>query len=206
MVERNDYDAAVQEEVAEKISLYDDIDSEKGIQQDAVYGGYDGVVDKYDKQDASKIKHVRYDMIEGSTALDVMRFGCGSRLVTDGYDLIFVTAAGDAYVVVSRKDPPVVKAAQFECGTRWLKATDSQLLFVNVLGEPCILAADESVPHGVMELNIDDIYSSTVDTGPSVNRNSDNFVKFRGTRTVMFATPGGLYARFAAREGVYQLI
>jgi len=145
-------------------------------------------------------------MIEGSQAIDVMRFGCGSRLVTDGYELIFVTSAGDAYVVAKREKQPVVRAAEFECGTRWLKATDSQLVFVNVEGESCILATDVEANDGNLKMSIDDLYVSSVDSGTDVNSNGDAFVKFRGTRTVLFATQTELYARLASSGKTFMLV
>jgi len=164
------------------------------------------VVDSYDKQSSRKIKHVKYDLIEGSQAIDIVRFGCGSRLVTDGYELIFVTSAGDAYIVTKREKQPVVKAAQFESGTRWLKATDSQLVFVNIEGESCILATDVEINDGQLEISIDDLYDSTVDREADINSNGDSFVKFKGTRTIMLATQNELYAKLVSSDKTYQLV
>lgn len=146
------------------MSLYEDVDAENGVKQDAVYGGYDGVVDKYDKQDV-RDNHVRYDFVEGQECIDVMRFGCGSRLVTDGYELVFVTKAGNGYVVAQNGHDPVVGMCTFECGTKWLKASGSQIVFVNVEGDSCMLAADCAADDGSLEICLDDLHQSTVDSG-----------------------------------------
>jgi len=65
-------------------------------QEDAAYGGYDGVIDRYDK-DAPKPTHEKYDFIDDGTAVDIHRFACGSKLVTNGYELLFIDGKGDAY-------------------------------------------------------------------------------------------------------------
>ena len=55
-------------------------------------------MDKYDKQDVRIAKKLeKYELAYGAEQIDVMKFGCGSRLITDGYDLVFVTKNGDAY-------------------------------------------------------------------------------------------------------------
>lgn len=203
--EKRRYDAVVQEEVAESVSLYENVDEENGVKQDAVYGGYDGVVDKYDTQEVLD-NHVRYDFIEGQECIDVMRFGCGSRLVTDGYELVFVAKSGDGYVVAQGSHGPAVNMCTFECGTKWLKASGSQVVFVNVDGESCALATDEVANAGGLEINLDDLYRSTVDPDRPQNRNGDNFVKFKNTRTLLFATEDKLFAKLADSGKTYQLI
>lgn len=82
-------DQTISEEVAEDVSFYPD-------QEDAAYGGYDGVIDRYDK-DAPKPTHEKYDFIDDGTAVDIHRFACGSKLVTNGYELLFINGKGDAY-------------------------------------------------------------------------------------------------------------
>lgn len=49
MDERRKYDAVVDEQVAEHVSKYDYIDEDKGIKEDAVYGGYERDDEMYDK-------------------------------------------------------------------------------------------------------------------------------------------------------------
>ena len=137
------YDATVSEEINKRIAVYKTLDEERGVQEDAAYGGYEldhSTIRAYDKQDVRNRKHEEYDFVEDGTAIDIMRFGCGSRLVTNGYDLIFVTAVGDAYIVDKADHAPAVRDALFESGMRWLKATDSQIVFVNIEGQSNVLA------------------------------------------------------------------
>lgn len=204
LVERNDFDAVVQEQVADSVSLYDDIDAEKGIKEDAAYGGYDGVVEKYDRQDPA-VKHEKYDYLDRGEAIDIMRFGCGSRLVTNGYDLVFVTSGGDAYVVAQAGHQPVVPYAAFECGLKWIKATDSAVVFVNIEGDARPLAVDSGCV-SCMEISIDDMYRPTVDREKGVNSNGDSFIKFKGTRTLVYATQDALFVKLASDGRLYQLI
>lgn len=80
--------------------------------------------------------------------MDIVRFACGSRLVTNGYDLIFIVAPGsddmhgEGYIVSKMAHQPTVKDAYFESGLRWLKATDEKVVFINIEGEANALAED----------------------------------------------------------------
>lgn len=126
--EKHDYDQAVKDEVTDKITLYPD-------GEDAAYGGYDANHDKpYDAQVIDNSKRQKYDIIEGDECLDIVRFGCGSRLVTDGYDLVFVDNAGQGYIVSKVDHTPHPHAACYESGLKWLKASDDCVTFTNVEG------------------------------------------------------------------------
>ena len=204
--ERNRYDAVVQEEVAKDVSLYDDIDAEKGIQEDYAYGGYEGVVDKYDKQDVRIAKKLeKYEFAYGMETIDVMRFGCGSRLVTDGYDLVFVTKSGDAYAAAQNGQPDSSQPIRESC-IKWIKATDQSVVFVNVCGDAYVLAFDDTkIPRGI-EITLEDLYNKTTETSTSINMHGDNFVKFKGTRTILFATEDSLYAKLASNGKSYRIV
>ena len=204
--ERNRYDAVVQEEVAKEVSLYDDINVEKGIQEDYAYGGYDGVVDKYDKQDVRIAKKLeKYEFTYGMETIDVMKFGCGSRLVTDGYDLIFITKNCDAYAVAQNGQPDSSQTVRESC-IKWIKATDQSVVFVNIGGDACVLAFDDTqVPRGI-EISLEDIYNKTAETLAFANTVNDNFIKFRNTRTILFATEDSLYAKLASNGKAYRIV
>lgn len=188
------------------MSLYDDIDAEKGIQEDYAYGGYDGVVDKYDKQDVRIAKKLeKYEFAYGMETIDVMKFGCGSRLVTDGYDLVFITKKGDAYAAAQNGQPPSGQPMRESC-IKWIKATDQSVVFVNVCGDACILAFDDTqVPRGI-EISLEDIYNKTVEASIPANTANDNFIKFRNTRTILFATEDSLYAKLASNGKAYRIV
>lgn len=42
-------------------------------------------------------KRQKFDYIEDGTALNLLTFASGSKLVTTGYELLFINSNGDAY-------------------------------------------------------------------------------------------------------------
>lgn len=196
--EKKDYEKKVNEAVAKEISFYDD-------NQDAVYGGYelDEVETKnYDKQDVRNIAHVEYEGLPEGQLIDIALFECGSKLCTDGYSLIYMTKNEDFYVVTTTDHELTVRDAVFESGLKWLKATKDQVVFVNIEGQSTILAATEDVTD---EINIEDIYNSTVDTN-TTNKTGDSFIKFNSCKTYMFATADSLYVKLENDKQTYKLI
>lgn len=197
--EKLDHDAIVKEEVAKKISLYED-------GEDAAYGGYElesETVKNYDKQDVRNIKHVEYEGLPEGQLIDIQRFKCGSKLCTDGYVLVFITADDDAYVVTTLDRELAVRDAVFECGVKWLKATKDQIRFVNIEGDSFQLVFNED-SENVESINLDSLYDTTIDTG-SLNNNNESFIKFNGCKTYMFATPDSLYAKLESNSKTYRL-
>jgi hypothetical protein len=63
-----------------------------------------------------------------------MRFACGSRLVTDGYDLLFAFAGQDGAVNISMLPDavPTLRDALFSSNTKWLKASKDCIVFTNI--------------------------------------------------------------------------
>lgn len=199
--EKIDYQSHVSEEVAKKISLYDD-------NQDAAYGGYELERDStknFDKQDVRNTPHEKYEYLQEGHLLNVHLFECGSKLCTDGYTLVFMTADNDAYVVTALDKELAVRDAVFESGVKWLKATKNQIRFVNIEGTSFQLACSDECA-GVEELNIDSLSDTSVDTGNPNTESSSSFVKFSGCKTYMFATRDHLYAKLEGNQRTYQLI
>lgn len=64
-----------------------------------------------------------------------MSFGCGSKLVTDGFDLIFIDADGNGYIVSKSNEENASPLAVFESGLKWIKASRDCIVFVSVDGE-----------------------------------------------------------------------
>lgn len=209
LIEKHEYDAVVSEEVVKEVSKYDVLDEERGISEDAVYGGYEldsGRIKNYDKQDVRNRPAEKYDFLDEDTAIDIMRFGCGSRLVTDGYSLIFVTSDGDPYVVAIVDHSPVVQGADFESGLRWIKATDAEIVFVNIDGQSSVVSRDENYTDDKLEINLNSLYDVTFDTEKQINANEQNFLKFKGTRSYMWADQHHLYAKLQSNKKLYQII
>ena len=94
--EFRNYDDIVQEEVAKKVSMYDKLGDTETTEDD-VYGGYNGVVKGYDKNVPDPVTHDKFDFIDDGSAVVIMQFGAGSKLVTTGYELLFIDDEGDAY-------------------------------------------------------------------------------------------------------------
>lgn len=209
--ERRKYESIIDDAVSDAISKYDYIDEDKKIKEDAVYGGYDNDEDKYDKQDISVIKHKKYDFITGGQVVEVATFHCGTSLLTNGYDLIFAAPNGkidsytgeseiDGYIIASCDHEPVVNSAIYEHGIKWLKATNNQLVFVNIQGQSTILAKSDELPHDKLQINLNSLYDATVEADKKLNKKDCNFYKFRGTRTVVWSTQNGLFVKFANGE------
>lgn len=192
-------DQTISEEVAEDVSMYPD-------QEDAAYGGYDGVIDRYDK-DAPKPTHEKYDFIDDGTAIDIHRFACGSKLVTNGYELLFITGGGDAYQITTNSLELPYKHALIEQDLRWLKASDSCVAFINIEGESTRIAVDYEATNGELELCLNDLHAKTLDTtGKQTNKDFDNFFKFKGTRTYMWATRDALFVKLESNKKLYKII
>ena len=134
-----------------------------------------------------------------------MKFGCGSRIVTDGYDLIFITKNCDAYAVAQNGQPDSSQTVRESC-IKWIKATDQSVVFVNIGGDACVLAFDDTqVPRGI-EISLEDISTPTAETLAFANTVNDNFIKFRNTRTILFATEDSLYAKLASNGKAYRIV
>lgn len=191
--ERRKFEDIVQEEVAKEVSFYDTIDEEGKITEDAAYGGYSGVVHQYDKQIPAMHPDTGFDYIEDGTAIDIMRFGVGSRLVTNGFDLIFVTSDGRGHIIAAgEKTKNAGSGCIIENGSKWLKATDKQVVFVNIEGTAYVIGGYDSP-----SLNIDSLYEHTVMPDDGVNGCYESFIKFGNTRTRLFATQDQLFIVFA---------
>lgn len=196
--EKIKHDLVAEEEVVEKISKYDDGDQE-------AYGGYSGVTEDYDKQIPSPYKHEKYDYLADGMCLDIMRFGIGSRLITNGYDLIFVTTEGDGYIVSKLDHTPTVTKAYFESGLRWLKATDDKIVFVNIEGQTTILAEDELATQNEIQMCLNDLNVKTLDAD-DINSATENFLKFKGTRSYIWTDGWHLFAKLQSNQQLYKLV
>ena len=93
--EIHNFNDKVQEQVADAVSMYDEVGD--GVTEDDTYGGYKGVVDMYDKNVIDAEKHDKFDFIDDGTAITLMVFSSGSKLVTTGYELLFIDDEGNAY-------------------------------------------------------------------------------------------------------------
>lgn len=208
VVEMNTFRSLEDRQVTQKVELYDEIG--EGIKEDAVYGGMDGVIDSYDIQ-APSPWYDKFDFVDDGSAVELMRFAAGSRLLTNGYDLIFASRPKDVskpvefvkIAVNSVKLP--VQQCMLEQNLRWLKATDSQIVFVNVEGESTVIACDLQATQGQLELCLNSLYDKSLDDGRPINEDDQNFFKFKGTRTYMWSDGDHLYAKLASNDKLFQI-
>ena len=200
--EMNKYNMVVEEEVMDAISKYDALSG--NIKEDSVYGGYDGVIDQYDNQ-APKPQYDKYDFIDDGTAIDLIRFACGSRLVTDGYALIFMNKAGEFYQITTNSIKLPDYSCMFEQNLKWLKATDSEVVFINVEGESTAIVCDIEATQGQLEICLDSLFDKSLNDGKPLNCNDQNFYKFAGTRTYMWSDGDHLYVKLASNKELYQI-
>ena len=185
-------DQVIREEIAKKISVYED-------GEDRVYGGYDGTITEYDKETAQLKKRSTYEYLPSGMALDLMEFGDGSKLVSNGYDLTYVGSDNQATDLVFDSDKRYAKelnGAIYDEGLRYLKATDDIVVFVNLEGKSYTLACDEIATPEQQIICLNSLYDKTFDT-KEINNKGENFYKFKGTRTVMFSNDNQLFVRFA---------
>jgi len=130
--------------------------------------------------------------------------------LTNGYELVFVRrGAVDPYtgesqpeglVVAGCDHKPVVESALYEHGIRWLKATNTQVVFVNIEGQATIIAKAEGLPPDRLQISLNSLYDATIEYDKGINGKICNFYKFRGTRTVLWSTQDGLFVKFANGE------
>lgn len=233
--EINKYNQAIDDTVSKDISMYDNVGKREvdafnevsghykklvDVNEDAAYGGYDGVTDEYDKQTPGPY-YEKYDFIDDGTAVDLIRFGIGSRILTNGYDLLFMTVNKDFYQIATNSIVLPSQQCMFEQNLRWLKATDSQIVFINVEGESTSIACDYEATKGEIEVCLNSLYDKTLDDDKPrslddvrlnrlddapFNKNYQNFYKFKGTRTYLWSDGMHLYAKLASNKLLYKII
>ena len=204
--EFRNYDDVVQEEVAKKVSMYDKLGNSEKTEDD-VYGGYNGVVKGYDKNVPDLVTHDKFDFIDDGSAITLMQFGAGSKLVTTGYELLFIDDEDNAYQIACNDKTPVPsKMLVAEQHLKWLKATDSSLVFVNIEGVVTSIAVDFAARQNDIEICLEDLNVKTLDDAADINIESENFYKFKNTRTWILGTGKHLYCKLASNKQLYTLI
>lgn len=90
---------------------------------------------------------------------------------------------------------------------RWLKASDSCIAFINIEGEATRIAVDYEATADELEMCLNDLNAKTLDTtGKQTNKDLDNFFKFKGTRSLMWATRDALFVKLASNKQLYQIV
>ena len=201
--EHQKYDQLIDGVVTDQISMYDTLSND--VKEDSVYGGYESVIDSYDKQ-VVRPSQVSYDYVDDGTGIDLMRFKQGSRLITNGYDLIFINKMKQACNITTCKTKALDKSCLFEQDLRWLKATDNQIVFVNVEGESTSIALNGSATKDELEICLNSLYDKTLDVGEPLNSEKQSFFKFKGTRSYLWSDGLHLFAKLASSKDLYFIV
>ena len=197
--EKTKYQQAVDSHIANELQMYDD-------NQDAAYGGYGNVIFDFDKNTVYSEKQTKYEWIDDGTAIDIMTFECGSKLMTTGYELLFMTDSGDVYKLTTvDHDLPGNAGAYAESNLKYLKATDDALVYTNILGDSYKIVENEEVTDKKVIINIESLLDKTTDDN-KINSKTGSFYKFRNTRTYLFATRMHLFCKLAGNKKTYQLV
>ena len=197
------YDYLVDGIVTDQISMYDTLSGD--IKEDSAYGGYDSVIKTYDNQIVRPSQEA-YDYVDDGTGIDLMKFKMGSKLITNGFDLIFIDNTNAAYNITVNSIKTPSDACVFEQDLRWLKATDNQIVFVNVEGESTAIAMNGRATKGELEICLNSLYDKTLDVGKPMNGQEQNFFKFKGTRSYLWSDGKHLFAKLASSKDLHFIV
>ena len=195
------YDQLIDGTVTDQISMYDTLSGD--VKEDSVYGGYDTVIKKYDNQ-IPRPSQIAYEYTADGSEIFIMKFKMGSKLMTNGYDLIFVDNTKKGYVVTTSDLP--INGCVVEQDIRWLKATDNQIVFVNINGESNALAVNYYATKDELEICLNNLYDKTLDTGKPANGQEGNFFTFKGTRSYLWSDGIHLFAKLASSEWLFCIV
>lgn len=197
IAEKERFETEIKEEITEQISMYPN-------NEDAVYGGYELPERKsYDIMTPDPYTQQNYEFLQNDMAIDILVFGCGSKLVTDGYDLFFLTKTGNGHKLTSSEQ--CVNESYFESGLRFLKTTNSTLVFVNIEGTAFKIIEDTCATQDELQLCLNSLFDKTIDVG-DINAANDNFYKFKETKTLLWATEDHLYCKLVSNNILYKLV
>lgn len=168
--------------------------------QDLVYGGFKGtaLTDEADDQESQEIVWDASELYIGSY-MNIMQFGNGCELMTDGLNLFFKNAE-DKITKLSLYEPKLSEdetVNRLPVSLRYLKADTKNIYFQNVDGNIQTLIGESSkIDPSLREQEIEDYEE---------NKDGMNFFKFPSCRTVIFSSPYCLYAKLEASNEYYRL-
>lgn len=198
--EQQRYDQLVDGIVTDQISMYDTLSGD--VKEDSVYGGYDSVIDKYDNKEVRPTQEL-YDYLDDGTGINLMVFKQKSKLITNGYDLIFINKDNEACNITTKAAPYPTAGCVIEQDLRWLKATDNQIVFVDIEGVSTAIAFNGLATQDELEICVNSLYDKTLDTGKPINEENQSFLKFKGTRSYLWSDGMHLFAKLASSKDLY---
>lgn len=197
--EKLDVEAKIDEAAAKKISVYEN-------KEDAAYGGYDGPEIVHDKEAKDISRQAKtHEILDADTAIDIYRFRAGSRIVTDGFDLYFMTYDGDAVKVTLSDRPMLVNQVYVESGLKYLKASADSLVFINLEGEVFRIVEDEEAQAAEIELCLTSLLDRSLETDQINTTEYNNFFVFKNCKTMLWATEEHLFCKLESNGKLYRI-
>jgi hypothetical protein len=147
----------IDEIIARDIASYDEDEN------DDVYGGYDRELKPYDKRKVDYHKSELTDFEDDGSFLEIFAFYDNSKLVTDGYDLYYITSKNEAFKMttvydeINEKDKP----SSPKYGNQYLKSTDNAVYFINFDNKSCKLCEDSEITKGEVEMCLNSLVDTT---------------------------------------------
>lgn len=183
-----------EEDIASKISMYDETNN------DAVYGGYELERKETDKQivDRNIPSQGQNVFIDDGSFLSIHAFPNGSRLVTDGFELFFVTSSGNQEIIqISEAEADPIPFAEHwtKEGLDHIVANDHEVFFKNLDGHTYRICSDKPISDEEREICTNSILDATFSTG-EVNSDGDMMYKFKNCRTFLISIGDSLFCRF----------
>ena len=179
-------------DIANQIEDYSD-------SSDDIYGGYDNpsLSAEPDYNNWEDKKPIDYETV--SDMFEIVIFGNGSILYTDGYDLFFKNTLNEITQLTTLRIPK--PSVEIPTELKYLKATDKNLFFMDIEGDLNNFTAISD-----NRIYDDAIGIKTFNEDIDLNQTGNNFYKFRSCRTILFCNPTNLYVRMGYDKSIiYEL-
>ena len=192
------------EDIVKKISRYDE------FYNDAVYGGYELSVNETDKQivDFSDQMDLHTEFIDDGSYINIHVFGDGPKLVTDGYELYYITSGRNKITIRLTESEPDKENLPVEhwvaSGLEYLAATNHELWFKNFDNRTYKIAESNPISQEEREICMISLINSTYSTG-DINNPGDNFYKFKNCKTILISINDCLYCRFGLNGKIVKI-
>lgn len=196
LLEKQQYEQVVEEEVTKQVSKYED-------GEDSAYGGYDGSMADYEKTVINPHEDLNVHYLDDGTFLDIFKFTSGSKLVTSGYELLFVTKDQHVTALTLDQTRQTRFAKAVDSDLRYLKATADMLVFVDFDGQSHILVQDVEATQNELQLCLNSLFDKTIDH-ENISK-SGNFYIFKESKTMLWATEDNLFCKLASNGKLYRL-
>jgi hypothetical protein len=145
----------IDEIIARDIASYDEDEN------DDVYGGYERELKPYDKRKVDYHKSELTEFEDDGSFIEIFSFHDKSKLVTDGYDLYYITSDNEAFKMTTVYDEIPDMPPKKYYGNQYLKSTDNAVYFINFDNKSCKLCEDSEITKGEVEVCLNSLVDAT---------------------------------------------